>query len=97
MAKALTKSQIADKIAERAGLTKKHAAQILDELADIAYEQAKDNKEFTLPGIGKLVLVSRKARKGRNPQTGAEIKIPAKEAVKFRISKACKDAVLGTK
>jgi DNA-binding protein HU-beta len=47
--------------------------------------------------LGKLVLVNRKARMGRNPATGAEIKIPAKKVVKFRVAKACKDAVLGQK
>ena len=50
--------------------------------------------EFTLPGIGKLVLVDRKARIGRNPSTGAEIQIPAKRVLKFRIAKAAKDAIL---
>jgi len=48
-----------------------------------------------LPGLGKLVLVNRKARMGRNPQTGEPLKIPAKRVVKFRVAKACKVAVLG--
>ncbi|MEK6758184.1 MAG: HU family DNA-binding protein [Deltaproteobacteria bacterium] len=95
MAKALTKSQIADHIAKKNGLTKKAAGEILNTLAELAYKEAKN--AFTLPGLGKLVLVKRKARVGRNPQTGAEIKIPAKKVVKFRVAKACKDAVLGTK
>ncbi|HEX9831071.1 MAG TPA: HU family DNA-binding protein [Thermodesulfobacteriota bacterium] len=93
--KAMTKSQIADHLASIAGLTKKAAAQILDEIAGLAYKEAKSKKEFTIPGLGKLVLVNRKARKGRNPATGQEIKIPAKKVVKFRVAKACKDAVLG--
>jgi DNA-binding protein HU-beta len=67
---------------------------ILDCLAKLAYQNAKD--EFTVPGIGKLVVVNRKARTARNPQTGAEIQVPAKKALKFRISKAAKDAVLGS-
>ena len=91
--KAMTKSQIADHLAGKAGITKKTANQILEEIAHLAYKEAKNT--FTLPGIGKLVLVRRKARKGRNPQTGAEITIPAKRVVKFRVAKACKDAVLG--
>jgi DNA-binding protein HU-beta len=91
--KAMTKSQIADHLASKAGITKKTANQILEEIAHLAYKEAKNT--FTLPGIGKLVLVRRKARKGRNPQTGAEITIPAKRVVKFRVAKACKDAVLG--
>lgn len=93
MGKAITKSQIADQVAKKAGITKKAAGQILDDLAALAYKEAKNN--FTLPGIGKLVLVNRKARMGRNPQTGEAIKIPAKRVVKFRVAKACKDAVLG--
>jgi len=51
--------------------------------------------KFTIPGLGKLVLMNRKARMGRNPATGASIKIPAKRVVKFRIAKAAKDAILG--
>jgi len=94
-AKSMTKSQTADALAQKTGVTKKVAVQFLDELADLAYKQAKNS--FTLPGLGKLVLVQRKARMGRNPATGATIKIPAKKVVKFRVAKACKDAVLGAK
>jgi len=95
MAKPMTKSQITDHLAKKASITKKMAAQIIDEIAALAYREAKNT--FTLPGIGKLVLVNRKARIGRNPATGAEIKIPAKRVVKFRVAKACKDAALGKK
>ncbi len=92
MAKALTKSQIADQIAKKTGVTKKLASEMINQLAQLSYKEAKNS--FTIPGIGKLVLVKRKARMGRNPQTGAAIKIPAKRVVKFRVAKACKDAVL---
>jgi DNA-binding protein HU-beta len=95
MAKALTKSQIAAAIAESVGITKKQAAQTLETIADLAYKQAKNS--FTLTGLGKLVLVNRKARMGRNPATGETIKIPAKKVVKFRVAKAAKDAILGVK
>ncbi len=95
MAKALTKSQVADSIAKKTGVTKKVAAEMLNHLSQLAYKEAKNS--FTLPGLGKLVLVKRKARIGRNPQTGAALKIPAKKVVKFRVAKACKDAVLGGK
>lgn len=95
MAKPLTKSQIAAEIAEKATITKKQAAEILEHIAELAYKHAKNS--FTLPGLGKLVLVNRKARIGRNPATGAEIKIPAKKVVKFRVAKAAKDAILGAK
>lgn len=93
MAKSMTKAQIVDTLAKKVGLTKKDAAQVLNELAALAYKQAKNG--FTVPGIGKLSIVRRKARKGRNPATGESIRIPAKRALKFRISKTAKDAVLG--
>jgi DNA-binding protein HU-beta len=95
MAKALTKSQIVALIAEKNSLSKKQAVEILDQLAALAYKHAKDT--FTLPGLGKLVLVQRKARVGRNPATGETIQIKAKKVVKFRVAKAAKDAILGTK
>lgn len=95
MGKAMTKSQIADHLAGKSGVTKKTATEILDNLASLAYKEAKN--AFTLPGLGKLVLSHRKARIGRNPQTGAPIKIPAKKVVKFRVAKAAKDAILGKK
>jgi DNA-binding protein HU-beta len=95
MAKAMTKSQTAEHLAGKAGITKKAAGEFLDHLAALAHKEAKNT--FTLPGIGKLVLVNRKARMGRNPQTGEALKIPAKRVVKFRVAKACKDSVLGKK
>jgi DNA-binding protein HU-beta len=95
MAKSLTKSQIIGAVAETAGLTKKQAALTIEALVNLAYKNAKNS--FTLPGLGKLVLVNRKARMGRNPATGATIKIAAKRVVKFRVAKAAKDAILGTK
>lgn len=95
MAKALSKSQIAASIADKTGITKKQATQVLETIAELAYKNAKNS--FTLPGLGKLVLVNRKARVGRNPATGEQINIPAKKVVKFRVAKAAKDAILGAK
>ena len=89
---AFTKSQVINAIAEKTSVEKKVAEAMLDCLAQLAYEHAKD--EFTLPGIGKLVLVDRKARIGRNPSTGTEIQIPAKRVLKFRVAQAAKDAIL---
>lgn len=91
----MTKSQIADHIAKNAEITKKLALDIMESIAELAYKEAKNG--FTLPGLGKLVIQNRKARIGRNPQTGEEIKIPAKRVLKFRIAKACKDSVLAKK
>ena len=95
MAKAISKAQLAGAIAEKNGITKKQAVEILDHIAALAYKHAKDT--FTLPGIGKLVLKNRAARIGRNPKTGEQIQIKAKRVVKFRVAKAAKDAILGTK
>ena len=80
-------------MAAKNGLTKKAGVEILDSLAALAYKHARNT--FTLPGIGKLVLVNRKARMGRNPKTGEPIPIPAKKVVKFRVAKAAKEAILG--
>ena len=93
MAKSLTKSQVIDQVAKKAGLAKKQITGVIENLVALAYKEAKNT--FTLPGLGKLVLVNRKARMGRNPQTGEAIKIPAKRVVKFRVAKAAKDAILG--
>lgn len=93
MPKTMTKSQIVAGVAEKVGITKKQAGEAIETLATMAYKNAKNG--FTVPGLGKLVLVNRKARMGRNPATGAAIKIPAKRVVKFRVAKACKDSILG--
>ena len=95
MAKALTKSQTVASLAEAVGVTKKQATETLEALVALAYKNAKNT--FTIPGLGKLVLVNRKARMGRNPATGETIKIAAKRVVKFRVAKAAKDAILGAK
>jgi len=98
MAKAMSKSQIAATVAEKVGITKKQAVQTLDLVADLAYKQAKNT--FTLPGLGKLVLVNRPARSMTmqfGPNKGKTVTVPAKRVVKFRVSKAAKDAILGSK
>ncbi|MBG89333.1 MAG: DNA-binding protein [Verrucomicrobiales bacterium] len=91
-AKPLTKSQLIATLAEESGLQKKDVAGLLENLATLAYQNAKLG--FTIPGLGKLELKQRKARMGRNPATGESIQIPAKKVVKFRVAKACKDAII---
>ena len=83
--KSLTQSQIVAKLSETLQLPKKQVKSFLDTLAQLAYKEAKNG--FTMPGLGKLVLVQRKARMGRNPATGEQIKIPAKKVVKFKVAK----------
>lgn len=90
----MTKSQIMASLAENTGLSKKDVNSLVEAMVEMAYKEVKSSGEFTIPGIGKLVKVNRKARMGRNPATGEEIKIPAKTVVKFRVAKAAKDAVL---
>ncbi len=94
MGKPLTKPEIASAIAEKAGITKTAATEILDFIAELAYREAKNT--FTLPGLGKLVLVNKGARTARNPRTGEIIKVAAGKVVKFRISKTAEDAILGS-
>jgi DNA-binding protein HU-beta len=90
----MTKSQIVSYFAGKFELTKKTASRMLDEVAALAVSETKKTGSFSLPGIGKLVLVKRKARMGRNPATDTTIKIPAKTVVKMRIAKAAKEAIV---
>ena len=97
MAKKSTKAQTVTALAGKTGLTKKQVVGFMDELQGLAVKEAKKNGAFVLPGIGKVVLSNRKARMGRNPQTGEPIKIAAKRVVRIRPVKVLKDAILGGK
>ncbi len=88
----MTKTQTIAALADQTGLSKRDVSNLLDRIADLAYAEAANG--FTLPGIGKLLLVERAERQGRNPATGESITIPAKTVVKFRVAKACKEALL---
>lgn len=94
-AKPKTKAQIITILSEKTGTTKKVAATFLDELIKLAYKEAKNS--FVIPGLGKLVVASRKKRTGRNPRTGETMIIPAKKVLKFRIAKQAKDAIFPPK
>ncbi|MBI4271440.1 MAG: HU family DNA-binding protein [Candidatus Rokubacteria bacterium] len=93
----MTKTATLAHLADKTGLPKKQVEGVLDEALALACKEARKNGQFVLPGFGKLVLANRKARIGRNPQTGEPIKIPAKRVCKFRLSKSLKDTVLGKK
>lgn len=95
MSKMMTKSATYAYLAQKSNLTKKQIVELFDHTLVLATKEAKNG--FVLPGFGKLVLANRKARMGRNPQTGEPIKIPAKRVCKFRLSKSLKDTVLGKK
>lgn len=90
----MTKSQMLADLATATGLSKKDIGMVSEKLVEMAYSEVKKNGEFSLPGLGKLVKVARKARMGRNPATGESIKIPAKTVVKFRVAKAAKEAIM---
>src|SRR5664279_3899641 len=93
MAAGLTKTQLVRHLAEKHELSNKQVATFLDSLAEVAIKETKKNGVFVVPGLGRLVKSARKARMGRNPQTGEAIKIGAKTVVKFRVAKAAKDAI----
>ncbi len=93
--KKMTQTEIVNSIAEKTGLKKAQAKEFFTALATMASSEVKKSGEFTLPGFGKLVKATRKAREGRNPATGETIKIAAKTTVKFRVGKAMKDAIGG--
>ena len=95
--KLMTKGQITGYFAGKLGISKKAAACMLDEYAALVIAETKKKGAFVLPGIGKSVLVRRKARAGRNPATGEAIRIPAKTVVKIRPSKAFKEAIVPLK
>ena len=97
MAKVMSKSAVVSHLADKADLSKKVIGSLLEELAGLATNECKTSGQFVIPGIGKAVKSNRKARMGRNPQTGEAIKIPAKTVVKFRLAKAFKDSVVPPK
>lgn len=90
-AKSLTKGEIITHLAKKTGTTKRVANQFLDEFVLLSYKEAK--KDFTIPGLGKLTVVNRKKRMGRNPATGETMVIPAKSVLKFKVGKPAQDAV----
>ncbi len=94
MAKVMSKSAVVSHLADKADLSKKVIGSLLEELAGLATNECKTSGQFVIPGIGKAVKSNRKARMGRNTQTGEAIKIHAKTVVKFRLAKAFKDSVV---
>ncbi len=93
----MSQSEVVNHFAERFELKRSQVKEIFEELSTLAGREVKENGEFALPGFGKLVLSERKAREGRNPQTGETIQIPPKTTLKFRLSKSMKDTVVPKK
>ena len=95
--KRMSQSEVINHFAEKFDMKRAQVKEIFEELSTLATREVKQNGEFVLPGFGKMVLSQRKAREGRNPQTGETIQIPAKTALKFRLSKSMKDSVVPKK
>ncbi len=91
----ISKTETLKRLSEKTSLSRSQVSNVLDELANLSYKEARNG--FTVPGIGKLVIVDRKARLGRNPATGETIQIPAKRVLKFRIAKVAKDSTVPAK
>lgn len=95
--KRMSQSEVYNHFSESTGMKRAQIKEFFEELANLAMREVKSNGEFVLPGFGKLVLSERKAREGRNPQTGESIQIPAKTTLKFRVGKGLKDNVVPKK
>jgi len=89
----MTKTELIDKIASGAGLSKADASRALDSTLDAVKASLKKGQKVTLVGFGTFAVTKRKARKGRNPRTGQVINIAAAKTPKFTAGKALKDAV----
>ncbi len=89
----MNKSDLVDAIATSADISKAAAARALDGMLDAVKKSLKKGEEVSLVGFGSFSVENRAARKGRNPQTGAEITIKAAKVPKFRAGKGLKDAV----
>ena len=95
--KRMSQSEVYNHFAEKTGMKRAQVKEFFEELSNLASSEVKNNGEFVLPGFGKMVLSERKAREGRNPQTGETIQIPAKTTLKFRLGKSMKDTVVPKK
>src|ERR687884_362506 len=95
--KRMSQSEVVNHFAEKYGMKRAQVKELFEEMSNLAASEVKESGEFVLPGFGKLVLSERKAREGRNPQTGETIQIPAKTTLKFRLSKGMKDSVVPKK
>lgn len=89
----MNKTELVSAMAEKAGLSKKDAEAALKAFTDVVAEELKKGEKIQLVGFGTFEVSERAARTGRNPQTGAEMKIPASKSPKFKAGKALKDLV----
>ncbi len=87
----MTRAELVANMAESAEITKVAAAKALAAFEETVAEELKLNGRMSLVGFGTFSVIKRKAREGRNPQTGKPLKIPAKNVVKFKVGKALAD------
>lgn len=92
--KPMRKGELFAYLADKENLSKRQVREFLDTFIKLAYTQIRKRGAFIIPDLGKFTLQNRKARMGRNPATGEQIKIKAKTVLKFRVAKAAKDACL---
>jgi DNA-binding protein HU-beta len=93
----MTQTQVSAYLADKVGINKKQAKSALDELSALVIKELKKEGSLRLAGLGIFRKRKSKARMGRNPATGAAIKIPARTRLRFTAAKSLKDAVLGTR
>ena len=89
----MNKEELVQEISKKANVTQKEAAEVLSSLVDTIQKTVAKGKKVTLVGFGTFEVSERAARTGRNPQTGAEMTIPASKAPKFKAGKALKDSL----
>jgi DNA-binding protein HU-beta len=93
----MTQAQVATHLSDKVGITKKQAKSAIESLTDLVVKELKKEGSLRLAGLGIFRKRKTKARIGRNPATGEQIKIPARTRLRFTPAKALKDAVLGTR
>lgn len=89
----MNKQMLVNALADKTGMTKKDAGEALNTILDTIVDALQRGEKVTITGFGTFEVRHRKERKGRNPQTGAEITIPARDVAAFRAGKTLKDAV----
>ncbi|MCE5272776.1 HU family DNA-binding protein [bacterium] len=89
----MTKAELIDAVAAGVGISKKAAGEAIDSVFDNITKSLKKGGKYTQVGFGTFSVVTRKAREGRNPQTGKTIRIPQRKVVKFTSGKALKETV----
>lgn len=89
----MNKAELVEEVASQTGLTKRVCRQTIDSITSAITGSLASGEKVTLVGFGSFKVRKRKARRGRNPQTGTEIQIPAKEVPKFEPGKNLKEAV----